>query len=146
MEYRQLGSTGWKISAISLGTWAMGSAWGAVDKRESLAALNRALDLGVNFFDTADAYGSEPLLGELRRQRHEPFHIATKMVDFQRTIAITLGLPFIRTSVDHGTAFDLAGKGTANPLSMVEAIQLAAVYAPGYRRNRKLRSRIDSSI
>jgi aryl-alcohol dehydrogenase-like predicted oxidoreductase len=79
MEYRELGRTGWKISAISLGTWAMGSLWGAVDKRESMAALNRALDLGVNFFDTADAYGSEPLLGQLRRERHEPFYIATKM-------------------------------------------------------------------
>ncbi len=79
MEYRQLGRTGWNISAISLGTWAMGSLWGAVDQRESMAALNRALDLGVNVFDTADAYGSEPLLGLLRRQRHEPFYIATKM-------------------------------------------------------------------
>jgi aryl-alcohol dehydrogenase-like predicted oxidoreductase len=79
MEYRELGRTGWKISTISLGTWAMGSLWGAVDDRESLATLNRALDLGVNFFDTADVYGSEPLLGQLRRQRHEPFYIATKM-------------------------------------------------------------------
>ncbi len=79
MEYRELGRTGWKISSISLGTWAMGSLWGAVDLRESLAALNRAIDLGVNFFDTADAYGSEPLLGQLRRQRREPFFIATKM-------------------------------------------------------------------
>lgn len=65
---------------------------------------------------------------------HDQGHIATKMVDFQRTIAITLGLPFIRTSVDHGTAFDLAGTGVANPLSMTEAIRLAAVYAPGYRK------------
>jgi len=79
MEYRELGRTGWKISAISLGTWAMGSLWGTVNERDSLAALNRALDLGVNFFDTADAYGSEPLLGQLRRQRREPFYIATKM-------------------------------------------------------------------
>jgi aryl-alcohol dehydrogenase-like predicted oxidoreductase len=79
MEYRELGRTGWKVSSISLGTWAMGSLWGAVDKRESMATLNRALDLGVNFFDTADAYGSEPLLGQLRRQRNEPFYIATKM-------------------------------------------------------------------
>ena len=79
MEYRELGRTSWKISAISLGTWAMGSLWGAVDPRESRATLNRALDLGVNFFDTADVYGSEPLLGQLRRQRHEPFYIATKM-------------------------------------------------------------------
>ena len=79
MEYRELGRTGWKISSIGLGTWAMGSAWGAVDDRVSLETLNRALDLGVNFFDTADAYGSEPLLGKLRRQRKEPFYIATKM-------------------------------------------------------------------
>ena len=79
MEYRELGRTGWKISAISLGTWAMGRLWGPVSERESLATLNRALDLGVNFFDTADAYGSEALLGKLRRQRKEDFYIATKM-------------------------------------------------------------------
>jgi aryl-alcohol dehydrogenase-like predicted oxidoreductase len=79
MEYRELGRTGWKVSTISLGTWAMGSMWGPVIERESLATLNRALDLGVNFFDTADVYGSEPLLGQLRRQRKEPFYIATKM-------------------------------------------------------------------
>jgi aryl-alcohol dehydrogenase-like predicted oxidoreductase len=79
MEYRELGRTGWKISTIGMGTWAMGSAWGAVDDATSLATLNRALDLGVNFFDTADAYGSEPLLGKLRRHRKEPFYIATKM-------------------------------------------------------------------
>ncbi len=79
MEYRELGRTGWKVSAISIGTWAMGSSWGAVDDRESMATLNRALDLGVNFFDTADVYGSEPLLGKLRKQRKEPFYIATKM-------------------------------------------------------------------
>ena len=79
MEYRELGRTGWKVSGISLGTWAMGSSWGEVDRNEALAALNRALDLGVNFFDTADVYGSEPLLGKLRRQRSEPFYIATKL-------------------------------------------------------------------
>ena len=79
MDYRELGRTGWKVSTIGLGTWAMGSMWGTVDERESLATLNRALDLGVNFLDTADVYGSEPLLGKLRRQRHESFYIATKM-------------------------------------------------------------------
>lgn len=79
MEYRELGRTGWKVSAISTGTWAMGSLWGAVKESDSLAALNRALDLGVNFFDTADAYGSEPLLGKLRKSRKEPFYVATKM-------------------------------------------------------------------
>jgi aryl-alcohol dehydrogenase-like predicted oxidoreductase len=79
VDYRRLGSTGYDISPIGLGTWAMGGSFGAVNDSDSLATLNRALDLGVNFFDTADAYGSEPLLGKLRRQRSDPFYIATKM-------------------------------------------------------------------
>src|SRR4051794_30034886 len=81
MEYRELGRTGWRVSAISFGAWAIGSAWGDVEDTESLAALHRALDLGVNFFDTADVYGdgrSEQLLAKLRRDRKEPFYIATK--------------------------------------------------------------------
>src|SRR6267142_6874675 len=81
MEYRELGRTGWKISTISFGAWAIGGAWGEVDDKESLAALHRALDLGVNFFDTADVYGdgrSERLLARLRKERSEPFHVATK--------------------------------------------------------------------
>ncbi len=79
MEYREFGRTGWNVSTIGLGTWAMGSQWGPVDDVESLAALHRALDLGVNFFDTADVYGSEHLVGRLRRERSEPFYIATKL-------------------------------------------------------------------
>jgi aryl-alcohol dehydrogenase-like predicted oxidoreductase len=81
MDYRELGRTGWRVSAVSFGAWAIGSAWGAVDDRDSLAALHRALDLGVNFFDTADVYGdgrSERLLARLRRERSEPFFVATK--------------------------------------------------------------------
>ena len=78
MEYRELGRTGWKVSAISFGAWAIGSAWGPVDERDSLAALHRAADLGVNFFDTADVYGSEPLLARFRKERHDNIYIATK--------------------------------------------------------------------
>jgi aryl-alcohol dehydrogenase-like predicted oxidoreductase len=82
MEYRQLGQTGWSVSAISFGAWALGGDWGSVDDATSLAALNRALDLGVNFFDTADVYGdgrSERLLARLKRERTDvDFHIATK--------------------------------------------------------------------
>ena len=81
MQYRELGRTGWKVSAISFGTWAIGGTWGTVRDQESLAALHRALDLGVNFFDTADVYGdghSERLLARLRHERSEPFYIATK--------------------------------------------------------------------
>jgi aryl-alcohol dehydrogenase-like predicted oxidoreductase len=81
MQYRELGRTGWKVSAVSFGSWAIGGTWGTVKDADSLAALHRALDLGVNFFDTADVYGdgrSEQLLARLRRERREPFYIATK--------------------------------------------------------------------
>ncbi len=60
---------------------------------------------------------------------HDQGHIACKTLDFERTISLTLGLPFLRTSVDHGTAFDIAGKGIASAVSMVEAIRVAARYA-----------------
>jgi 4-hydroxythreonine-4-phosphate dehydrogenase len=62
---------------------------------------------------------------------HDQGHIATKMVDFEGTISVTLGLPFLRTSVDHGTAFDIAGTGRASAVSMKEAILLAAGYVRG---------------
>ncbi len=84
MQYRELGRTGWKVSTISFGAWAIGGTWGDVKDEESLSALHRALDLGVNFFDTADAYGdgrSEQLLArlrQLRREGSESFHVATK--------------------------------------------------------------------
>ena len=65
---------------------------------------------------------------------HDQGHIATKTVDFERTISLTIGMPFLRTSVDHGTAFDIAGKGIASRVSMYEAIRLAAEYASVYGR------------
>jgi 4-hydroxythreonine-4-phosphate dehydrogenase len=63
---------------------------------------------------------------------HDQGHIATKTVDFYRTISITNGLPFLRTSVDHGTAFDIAGKNIAESISMEECIKIAAEYAPKF--------------
>jgi aryl-alcohol dehydrogenase-like predicted oxidoreductase len=81
MEYRELGRTGMKVSAISFGAWAIGGSWGNVDDEESLRALHRALELGVNFFDTADVYGdghSERLMASLRRKSRQPFYVATK--------------------------------------------------------------------
>lgn len=64
---------------------------------------------------------------------HDQGHIACKTVDFERTISITNGMPILRVSVDHGTAFDIAGKGIASEISMVEAIQVAEKYAPRFR-------------
>ena len=63
---------------------------------------------------------------------HDQGHIATKTLDFERTISITAGMPILRTSVDHGTAFDIAGKGIASAVSMKEAVRLAVKYAPAF--------------
>ncbi len=65
---------------------------------------------------------------------HDQGHIATKCIDFHGTVSITLGLPFIRTSPDHGTAFDIAGTGKANPKSLKEAAHWAATYAKRYKQ------------
>jgi len=82
MQYRELGRTGWKVSEISFGAWAIGGAWGDVDDADSLAALHRAIDLGVNFIDTADVYGdgrSERLVAQVVRDRPgQRIYVATK--------------------------------------------------------------------
>lgn len=82
MNYRTLGRTGWQVSEISFGAWAIGGSWGAVDDAESLDALRHALDLGVNFIDTADVYGdgrSEQLISRVLKERSgEPVYVATK--------------------------------------------------------------------
>lgn len=65
---------------------------------------------------------------------HDQGHIATKTLDFERTISITHGLPYLRASVDHGTAFDIAWTGAASAVSMIEAVRLAAKYAPAFQR------------
>jgi aryl-alcohol dehydrogenase-like predicted oxidoreductase len=81
MKCRELGRTGWKVSEVSFGAWAIGGSWGSVDDGDSLAALNRAIDCGVNFIDTADVYGmgrSERLIAQLKRDRKEEIVVATK--------------------------------------------------------------------
>jgi len=64
---------------------------------------------------------------------HDQGHIAAKTYNFEKAVSITVGLPFLRTSVDHGTAFDIAGTGKANAVSMKEAVKVAARYASSYR-------------
>ena len=64
---------------------------------------------------------------------HDQGHIPVKVYGFEESITANLGLPFVRTSVDHGTAFDIAGKGIADPLSMIEAIKLASTLISGSR-------------
>lgn len=81
MQYRTLGKTGWEVSAVSFGAWAIGGSWGSVSDAESLAALHSAIDAGVNFIDTADVYGdgrSERLVGKVLKERGEQIRVATK--------------------------------------------------------------------
>jgi aryl-alcohol dehydrogenase-like predicted oxidoreductase len=81
MHMRTFGRTGWNVSEVSFGAWAVGGSWGAVDDSQSLAAMRRALEVGVNFFDTADVYGdghSEQLIRTLRAETKAPFYVATK--------------------------------------------------------------------
>ena len=81
MKYRELGRTGWKVSSLSFGAWAIGGTWGTVDDSESLAALHKAIDMGVNFIDTADVYGdgrSERLVARLKKERSETIYVTTK--------------------------------------------------------------------
>jgi aryl-alcohol dehydrogenase-like predicted oxidoreductase len=81
MNYRHLGRTGWSVSEISFGAWAIGGAWGHVSEQDALATLHKAVDAGVNFIDTADVYGdgrSERLVAQLRKARKEEIVVATK--------------------------------------------------------------------
>lgn len=81
MQYREFGRTGWQVSMVSFGAWAIGGTWGEVDDKESLAALHKAIDLGVNFIDTADVYGdgrSERLISQVLKARSEEIMVATK--------------------------------------------------------------------
>jgi aryl-alcohol dehydrogenase-like predicted oxidoreductase len=81
MRYRPLGRTGWRVSEISFGAWAIGGSWGQVSDEESLATLHKAVECGVNFIDTADVYGdgrSERLIAKFKKERNEEIIVATK--------------------------------------------------------------------
>lgn len=100
-------------------------------------AIQAAKEKGINVVGPvpADSVFYQALKGKydaVLSLYHDQGHIATKTLDFERTISLTIGMPFLRTSVDHGTAFDIAGKGIASSVSMEEAIRLAAEYGSAY--------------
>lgn len=81
MRYRTFGRTGWKVSEIGFGAWAIGADWGHVSDTDALKALHKSIDLGVNFIDTADVYGdgrSERLISQVLKERREQIYVATK--------------------------------------------------------------------
>lgn len=81
MKYRPFGNSGWNVSEIGFGAWALGGQWGGQDDADSIAALNEAIDLGVNFIDTAQGYGdgrSERVIAKVLKGRSEKVYVATK--------------------------------------------------------------------
>lgn len=111
--------------------------FGDEEVKEIEPAVRQAREKGVNVEGPvpADSVFAQALKGKydaVLSLYHDQGHIATKTVDFEKTISLTIGMPFLRTSVDHGTAFDIAGKGAASSVSMEEAIRLAALYGKKY--------------
>ena len=81
MNYRPFGRTGWQVSEIGFGAWAIGAEWGSVSEQDAIAALHASLDNGVNFIDTADVYGdgrSERLISKVIKERSERIYVASK--------------------------------------------------------------------
>jgi len=109
--------------------------FGTEEVREIMPAVKRLQAEGFPAVgpvgaDSVFHQAAEGMYNSVLSLYHDQGHIAAKTLDFDRTISVTNGMPFLRTSVDHGTAFDIAGSGKAGSVSMTEAILLAAKYAP----------------
>jgi aryl-alcohol dehydrogenase-like predicted oxidoreductase len=103
MQYRKLGKTGWDVSAVSMGCWAIGGQWGAVNEQEATATVHAALDAGVNLFDTADSYGlgqSEIFLGKALRGRRDGVYVASKAGNWARSAGDPPGLKSIYSIIN----------------------------------------------
>ena len=108
-----------------------GGLLGEEEKREVLPAIAEAKSLGMDVEGPfpADSFfniSGRTIFDAVISMYHDQGLIPIKMLDFKEAVNFTLGLPFIRTSVDHGTAYDLAGKGLADPTNLVKAVLAAA--------------------
>ena len=143
LSHKSMLSIGYKNPKLALAALnphaSDGGLFGDEEMRILKPACNKAKQNGINIVGPfpADSVFHQCLEGKydaIVSLYHDQGHIAAKTYDFYRTVSVTLGLPFIRTSVDHGTAFDIAWKGMANPVSMVEAIisgcKLSKIYRP----------------
>ncbi|HEY96510.1 MAG TPA: 4-hydroxythreonine-4-phosphate dehydrogenase PdxA [Dehalococcoidia bacterium] len=126
----------WNLNDPRIGVAALnphgsdGGLFGNQEETEILPAVNDAKKQGINAAGPypADSIFNRAISGEfdvVLAMYHDQGHIAVKVHGFENSVAVTLGLPFVRTSVDHGTAFDIAGKGIADHQSMIEAIVTA---------------------
>lgn len=134
-EFTQLGFEHPSIGVAALNPHVgEGGMFGTEEIEHIRPAVEDAQALGINAIgpESADAIFAFNLDGHhdcILSMYHDQGHIACKTLDFQNAVTITLGLPFIRASVDHGTAFDIAGKGIAQGTSLIESTRVAAEYA-----------------
>ena len=138
-ELRKLGVPNPKIAVAGLNPHCgENGRFGTEETEEIIPAIADACKTGIDVIgpiaaDSIFHLGKEKQWDGILSLYHDQGHIATKSIDFHKTVSITLGLPFLRTSVDHGTAMDIAGKGIANPESMYRAILTAIQYLPYYQ-------------
>ena len=108
--------------------------FGDEEIKEVIPAILTAQEQGINAIgpispDTLFSRGKKGEFDAILAMYHDQGHIPCKTLDLEKSVSMTLGLPFIRGSVDHGTAFDIAGKGIATNTSMVAAIESTIRYA-----------------
>ena len=103
MQFRTLGKTGWKVSAVSMGCWAIGGQWGEVSGKQAIETVHAAMDSGVHLFDTADGYGmgqSEIYLGKALKGRRDKVYVASKAGNRGRWLGDPLGLKSIYSIIN----------------------------------------------
>ncbi|QGF23264.1 4-hydroxythreonine-4-phosphate dehydrogenase PdxA [Raineyella fluvialis] len=134
-ELRALGFEDPSIAVAALNPHGgEGGMFGTEEVEHLIPAVEDAKKLGINARgplpgDSVFAFGLDGHHDCILSLYHDQGHIACKTLDFEKAVTVTLGLPFMRSSVDHGTAFDIAGKGVANGGSMIESTRVAAEYA-----------------
>ncbi len=139
MQFRTLGKTGWKVSAVSMGCWAIGGQWGEVSGKQAIETVHAAMDSGVNLFDTADGYGmgqSEIYLGKALKGRRDKVYVASKAGNWGRWLGDPLGLKSIysiincchaslyRLGMDYIDLYQCHVAQPENPEIFVEAFEL----------------------
>lgn len=131
---KDLGITSGKLAVAGLNPHNSDGGMFGFEEQEAIipaieAARSRGCDcIGPVPADSVFAGAKTGAYAAVLSMYHDQGHIAAKTLDFHKTISLTVGMPFLRTSVDHGTGFDIAGRGIANPESMIEAILAAAQY------------------
>lgn len=134
-QLKKLGITYPKIAVAGINPHCgEGGLFGDEEIREISPAVERAKEEGINAVgpippDTLFSRGRKGEFDAILAMYHDQGHMPCKTLDLERSVSVTLGLPFIRCSVDHGTAFDIAGKGIATNVSMVAAIETTIKYA-----------------